>query len=96
VQISDAMFRESPFGFNDGKPWHPEEAVSFEEALFAYTQAGANMTPWKDTIGSITPGKWADFAVLDGNVPTPMDDSFRALTVDATFFAGREVYTKAR
>lgn len=96
VQISDAMFRESPFGFNNGKPWHPEEAVSFEEALFAYTQASANMTPWKDAIGSITAGKWADFVVLDGNVPVPMNDSFRALTVDTTFFAGREVYTKTR
>jgi len=94
VQISDAMFRESPFGFNDGKPWHPEEAVSFEEALFAYTQAGANMTPWNEEIGSISPGKWADFVIFDGTVPEPMTDRFRILTVAMTYFAGREVYRK--
>ncbi|MDA0681081.1 MAG: amidohydrolase [Proteobacteria bacterium] len=92
VQMADAMFRESPFGFNSGKPWHPEQAVSFEEALHAYTQAGADVTQWKDQLGSITPGKWADFVVLDGSVPVPMNDSFRKLSVDSTYFAGREVY----
>ena len=92
VQMADAMFRVSPFGFHDGKPWHPEESVTFTEALFAYTQAGANMTPWKNDIGSITTGKWADFVVLNGKVPEPMDISFRNLVVDLTYFAGREVY----
>lgn len=94
VQIADAVFRVSPFGFNDGKPFHPEQAVTFEEALMAYTQSGANITPWKDEIGSITVGKWADFVLLDGTVPAPMDESFRELAVDATFFSGREVYAK--
>ena len=86
------MFRESPFGFNDGAAWHPEEAVSFADALLAYTRAGADITPWKDEIGSISVGKWADFVVLTGAVPTPMDNSFRALAVDQTFMAGRQVY----
>lgn len=94
VQIADAVFRESPFGFNDGEPWHPEQAVGFDDALLAYTQAGANMTPWKDEIGSISVGKWADFVVLDGVVPQPMDASFRDLAVDVTYFAGREIYAK--
>ena len=87
-------FRVSPFGFNDGQPFHPEQAVTFEEALHAYTQASANMTAWKDEIGSITPGKWADFVLLSGRVPTPMNDSFRDLAVDGTWFAGREVYRR--
>lgn len=94
VQIADAMFRESPFGFNDGRPWHPEQSVAFEEALHAYTQAGANMTPWKDQIGSITAGKWADFVILSGTVPEPVNDTFRDLVVEHTYFAGREVYIK--
>ena len=96
VQIADAVFRVSPFGFNDGKPFHPEQAVTFEEALMAYTQSGANITPWKDKIGSITVGKWADFVVLDGAVPAPMNESFRDLSVEATYFAGREVYAKPK
>ncbi len=94
VQIADAIFRESPFGFNGGRPWHPEQALSFEEALHAYTQAGADITPWKDQIGSITVGKWADFVVLDGTVPAPMHERFRTIGVDATYFAGRKVYAQ--
>ena len=94
VQITDAVFRVSPFGFNNGEPWHPEQAVGFEQALTAYTQAGANMTPWKDEIGSITQGKWADFVLLDGTVPQPMDESFKKLAVDETYFAGKSVYSK--
>ena len=93
TQMADAMFRQSPFGFNDGHPWHPEEAVSFSEALHAYTQAGADLTPWGDEIGSIAVGKWADFVVLDGRVPEPIDDGFRQLAVSATYFAGREVFS---
>jgi hypothetical protein len=93
VQIADAVFRVSPFGFHDGKPWHPEQAVTFEEALYAYTQASANMTPWKDEIGSISEGKWADFVILNGKVPQPMDTGFRDLVVDRTYFAGRQVYS---
>lgn len=92
TQIADAMFRVSPFGFNNGLPFHPEQVLTFEEALYAYTQAGANLTPWKDQIGSVTAGKWADFVLLDGKVPSPMNEDFMNLTVQRTYFAGREVY----
>ena len=92
TQIADAMFRVSPFGFNDGKPFHPEQVLTFEEALHAYTQAPANITPWKDEIGSVTVGKWADFVLLDGKVPSPMNERFMDLAVGRTYFAGREVY----
>jgi predicted amidohydrolase YtcJ len=94
TQIADAVFRVSPFGFNNGRPWHPEEAVSFAAALRAYTQAGADITPWKDDIGSISVGKWADFVVLTGRVPEPMDERFRDLAVAYTYFAGGEVYAR--
>jgi predicted amidohydrolase YtcJ len=93
TQIADAIFRVSPFGFAEGKPWFPEQALSFEEALLAYTRAPAEMTDWAKEIGSITPGKWADFVLLSGRVPQPMDPSFRTLRVDATYFAGREVFS---
>ena len=93
TQIADAMFRTSPFGFQDGKPWYPDQALGFEEALKAYTQAPASMTAWAAEIGSITVGKWADFVLLDGRVPEPMTEEFRKLSVKATYFAGRAVYS---
>ena len=91
-QIADAMFRISPFGLNDGEPWHPEQAVSFEEALRAYTLTPAEISAWGDEIGSIEVGKWADFAVLDGAVPQPVDEHFRDLGVAETYLAGRKVF----
>ncbi len=70
---------------------------AFNEIIeFAIRQAGADMTAWKDQIGSITSGKWADFVVLDGKVPAPIDESFRTLAVELTYFAGREVYAKTQ
>ncbi len=93
TQINDAVFRESPFGLGNG-PWHPEQAVSFEQALFSYTQAGANMTPWGDQIGSISVGKWADFVIVDGTLSDPLDRSIRQRKVEATYLAGNEVYRK--
>ncbi|WP_054311537.1 amidohydrolase [Mesorhizobium sp. 1M-11] len=93
TQINDAVFRESPFGLGNG-PWHPEQAVSFDQALFSYTQAGANMTPWGDQIGSISVGKWADFVLIDGTLPDPLDRSIRQRKVEATYLAGNEVYRK--
>jgi predicted amidohydrolase YtcJ len=93
TQINDAVFRESPFGLGNG-PWHPENAVNFDQALFAYTQAGADMTPWTKEIGSITSGKWADFVILDAKLPTPLDRSIRQRHVQATYLAGKPVYEK--
>jgi len=93
TQINDAVFRESPFGLGNG-PWHPENAVNFDEALTAYTQAGANMTPWAKEIGSITAGKWADFVILDAKLPTPLDRSIRQRHVQATYLAGKPVFQK--
>ncbi|WP_315926604.1 amidohydrolase [Mesorhizobium sp. SP-1A] len=93
TQINDAVFRESPFGLGNG-PWHPEQAVSFDQALHAYTQAGADMTPWGDQIGSISVGKWADFVVIDGTLADPLDRSIRERKVEATYLAGNEVYHK--
>jgi hypothetical protein len=94
TQIADAMFRTSPFGFAEGKPWFPEQALSFEEALLAYTRAPAEATEWATEIGSISPGRWADFVILSGRVPQPVDPSFKALKVDATYLAGREVFSR--
>ncbi|MBK6674441.1 MAG: amidohydrolase [Proteobacteria bacterium] len=93
TQINDAVFRESPFGLGNG-PWHAENAVTFDQALFAYTQAGANMTPWAKEIGSITVGKWADFVVLDGTLPAPLDRSVRQRHVQSTYLAGKRVFEK--
>ncbi|MFF8839345.1 amidohydrolase [Streptomyces sp. NPDC015130] len=42
----------------------PDEAVTVDEALHAYTVAGAYACRWDDTAGSLSPGKRADLVVL--------------------------------
>ena len=93
VQLYDAVFRESPSGLYDGA-WYPEQRISFDEALYAYTQIGADLSGWGDKIGSITVGKWADFAILDIRLSDPVGKELKDASVSKTFFAGKEVYSK--
>ena len=93
VQLFDAVFRESPSGLYDGA-WYPEQRISFDEALYAYTQIGADLSGWGEEIGSITKGKWADFVILDQRLNDPVGRELKDSLVSSTFFAGKEVYSK--
>ena len=92
-QIGDAVFRTSHSGFNDGKPWHSEQSVTFAQALYAYTQGPASTTDWGEVIGSISVGKWADFVVIDGKIREPLSKDIYDRKVQMTYLAGREVYS---
>jgi predicted amidohydrolase YtcJ len=91
VQLADTMHRESRI---DGvaRPWDEGGTLAFDEALYAYTQAGANMTAWGDEIGSISRGKWADFVMLDDTLAEPVDRSIGSRRVAQTWLAGRRVF----
>ena len=93
VQLFDAVFRESPSGLYDGA-WYPEQRISFDEALYAYTQIGADLSGWGEEIGSITKGKWADFVILDQRLNDPVGRELKDTLVSSTFFSGKEVYSK--
>jgi predicted amidohydrolase YtcJ len=91
-QIGDAMYRSNHVGFNDGAPWHSEQALTFAQALKAYTLTPAQTTDWGDQIGSISAGKWADFVVLGGTVGEPVDPQIFDMGIQATYFAGNPVF----
>lgn len=93
-QIGDAMYRTNHAGFNDSRPWHSEQAVTFAEALHAYTLAPALTTSWGKEIGSISVGKWADFVILSGTVAEPVDPKVFDMGVKATYFAGNQVFNR--
>lgn len=94
IQISDTIHRETQI---DGvvRPWDEGNTLTFEEALYGYTQAGANMTTWSDDIGSISVGKWADFVILDETLPENVDRNIEDRQVTATYLAGNRVYPGA-
>ena len=91
MQMADTIHRETRI---DGvvRPWDEGNTLTFEEALYGYTQAGANMTSWSDQIGSIAVGKWADFVILDEKLPDNVDRALENRQVTATYLAGKLVY----
>ena len=93
-QLYAATLREKPAGGPPGG-WHPENRVTWDQALEAYTIAPATAAGWDDEIGSITVGKWADFVILDGAIPEPVDRSILELRVRATYLAGEAVYERS-
>ena len=52
-----------------GPALNPDQSISLEEAIYAFTQGGAHCLGrgWEDKVGSIATGKLADFIVLDRN-----------------------------
>ncbi|MGA5500501.1 amidohydrolase [Streptomyces umbrinus] len=68
----------------------PDEGITVDEALHAYTVAGAFACHWEDSAGSLTPGKRADLVVL-GDDPRSVDVSrIGDIEVVATYVDGRE------
>ena len=79
----------------DGQPpggWIPAERLSFAAALKAFTRDAAYAGFAEDRIGSLEPGKWADFILIDRD-PTRTDAQGLARTqVIETWVAGKKVW----
>jgi len=71
----------------------PEEVISFEEAVWAYTWAGAYASFEERVKGSLTPGKLGDVTVLNADARTVAPDDIAAMTVDYTIMDGEIVYS---
>ena len=72
--------------------WVPQEKISVEEALRAYTASGAYASFDDDTRGVLSPGKLADFVVLDQNIFEIAPEQIRNVQVGMTFVGGRKVF----
>ncbi len=76
----------------DGKALFPEQDLPRESMLYGYTINAARAMKQEATIGSIEPGKAADFALLDRDVLTVPAEQMRDTQVLATMVAGEWVY----
>ena len=74
------------------EPLASEQAITAYEALYAYTMGGAIASGDEDNRGSITPGKWADFAVLTGDPLNTPADELLDINVKQTWVGGQLVY----
>lgn len=69
---------------------HPDQRVSVEEAIRAYTQGAAYTAFEEDSLGSLEPGKHADFVVLSQDPQAT--NTLTEIRVERTYLAGRCVY----
>jgi predicted amidohydrolase YtcJ len=75
--------------------WHPEQRMTRSEALASMTIWAAHASFQERVIGSIAPGKYADFVVIDRDWMTVAPDDIVQTKVVGTYFGGRRVYGEA-
>lgn len=85
--IKTAIDREGPQG-----ALQPEEAVSAELMLYAYTINAARAVRRDDRIGSLEPGKAADLVLVDRDIRAASAKEIGEAKVLWTMFEGRKVY----
>ena len=73
---------------------HPEEALSREQAVRFYTSNNAYLLFKEHQVGSLEPGKFADFIVLDTDVLTCPVDQVAETKVLRTFLGGKQVFAR--
>jgi predicted amidohydrolase YtcJ len=76
------------------KPLHPEEALTREQAIRFYTANNAHLMFLEDQIGTLEPGKLADFIILDRDLLTCPQDEIRTARPLATYLNGKPVYER--
>ncbi|WP_432968603.1 amidohydrolase [Dactylosporangium sp. CA-233914] len=74
-------------------PMLPEQALTLEQALTAYTAGSAYVSHLDDETGTLTPGKAADLVVLDRD-PFRPDAELHAVRADLVFVDGTVVHER--
>jgi predicted amidohydrolase YtcJ len=74
--------------------FQPENALSREEALRSITIWAARADCWEDEIGSLEPGKNADFVILDRDIMQINESEIPMTRVTSTYLSGKQVYKK--
>ena len=80
--------------FQGRGPFLPSEAVSVEQALYAYTVGSAYAAGEEHRKGQLRPGMLADFVVLDRNLLTIPLETLREARVLRTYVGGVCVYSQ--
>ncbi len=91
--IEAFVTRRHPRDLSDGALW-PEQAISLEEAVEIYTLHGARAMQMDSRIGSLEPGKLADFIVLEQNIFEVPIEAVADTQIRQTYFEGRLVYER--
>ncbi|MDB4637881.1 amidohydrolase [bacterium] len=70
---------------------HPQESLSREQMIRYYTINNAWLMRMEDQIGSLEPGKRADFIIIDRNLLTCLPDDIQHTQVLTTYLDGKKL-----
>jgi hypothetical protein len=76
----------------EGHAIAPDEAITLDEALDAYTRGGAVASGDQATRGRLAAGRQADLTVLSGDLRTTSPDALATLRVSQTWVDGQLVF----
>jgi predicted amidohydrolase YtcJ len=91
--IYAAVTRRTLDGKNPGG-WVPEEKITVEEALRAYTTGNAYGMFAERARGKLTPGYQADLVLLDQDLTSIPPEAIERVAVRATIVGGKVVYSR--
>jgi predicted amidohydrolase YtcJ len=72
--------------------WYPEQCLTLEEALQAYTLGAAYAAGREHELGSLAPGKLADITLLDRDILSLPPEALLQTSVRATIVGGNIVF----
>lgn len=86
-----AVARKDAKGWPDNG-WYADQRLSREQALYGFTQGAAFAAFQEDQLGSIAPGKYADFVVLSKDIMTIAEADILSTKIIATYLNGKAIY----
>lgn len=95
VGIHAAVTRRRATGYPNEEGWHPSEKLTVAEAVAGYTTGAAYAESLDAVMGSITPGKYADFIVPDRDIFTCDPMAIKDTEVKMTVVGGKVVHQDA-
>ncbi len=72
--------------------WYADQVLTRGEALHSFTLGAAYAAHQEDRLGSLEPGKWADFIVIDRDYFEVPANEIDDIVVLETWVGGEQVY----
>jgi predicted amidohydrolase YtcJ len=91
ISFHSAITRQDATNWPPGG-WYPDQVMTRDEALRAMTIWPAYAAFQEKELGSLTPGKYADFVVLDRDIMQVPPTEILSTRVEATYLGGKIVY----